>query len=96
MYYVATKGKHPFRTTLHRQINTLNGKPVGLNDIKNEALKELLSWISNLRPLDGPYAKETMKQPFLMSNDEKFKMFCKVGNCQSIKINDSIQMSLNN
>ncbi|XP_046855937.1 uncharacterized protein LOC124449038 [Xenia sp. Carnegie-2017] len=72
------KRKHPFRTTLHRQINTLNGKPVGLNDIKNEALKELLSWISNLRPLDGPYAKETMKQPFLMSNDEKFKMFCKV------------------
>ena len=85
MYYVSTKGKHPFRTTTHRPINMLNGKPEGLN----EALKDLLSWISNLRPEDRPSAKEAMKYPLIMSNNKKFEMLCKVGNCQTIKINDT-------
>ncbi|XP_046855919.1 serine/threonine-protein kinase/endoribonuclease IRE1-like [Xenia sp. Carnegie-2017] len=87
-YYVATKGKHPFGTKLYRQINMLKGNPVGLDEIEDETLKDLLSWMLNLKPEDRPYSNEALKHPFLMSDDEKFQMLCKVGNLQQIKTND--------
>ncbi|XP_046855933.1 uncharacterized protein LOC124449034 [Xenia sp. Carnegie-2017] len=87
-YYVATKGKHPFGTKRHRLDNMLNGNPVGLEEIKDETLKDLLSWMLNLKPKDRPSATEALKHPFLMSDDEKFDLLCKVGNLQQIKTND--------
>ncbi|XP_046856382.1 serine/threonine-protein kinase/endoribonuclease IRE1-like [Xenia sp. Carnegie-2017] len=88
-YYVATKGKHPFGTKLlYRQINMLNGNPVGLDEIKDKTLSDLLSWMLNLKPEDRPYSNEALKHPFLMSDNEKFEMLSKVGNLQQIKTND--------
>ncbi|XP_046856643.1 uncharacterized protein LOC124449783 isoform X2 [Xenia sp. Carnegie-2017] len=97
-YYVATKGKHPFGSKPHRLINILNGKPVGLDEIKDETLKDLLSWMLKLQPEERPSANEALKHPFLMSDDEKFHFLCKVGDLQSIKTNDpqsSIVQQLN-
>ncbi|XP_046856681.1 serine/threonine-protein kinase/endoribonuclease IRE1-like [Xenia sp. Carnegie-2017] len=97
-YYVATKGKHPFGTKPHRLINMLNGKPVGLDEIKDETLKDLLSWMLKLQPEERPSANEALKHPFLMLDDEKFHFLCKVGDLQSIKTNDpqsSIVQQLN-
>ncbi|XP_046855512.1 putative ribosomal protein S6 kinase alpha-1 [Xenia sp. Carnegie-2017] len=88
-YYVATKGKHPFGIESHRLNNMLNGNPVGLDEIKDETLKDLLSWMLKLQPEKRPSANEAMKHPFLMSDDETFEFLCKVGNLQSIKTNDS-------
>ncbi|XP_046854953.1 uncharacterized protein LOC124447988 isoform X4 [Xenia sp. Carnegie-2017] len=88
-YYVATKGKHPFGTKRHILDNMLNGNPVGLDQIKDEALKDLLFWMLNLRPEDRPSANEALKHPFLMSDDEKFDFLCKVGNQQPIKTSDT-------
>ncbi|XP_046856569.1 serine/threonine-protein kinase/endoribonuclease IRE1-like isoform X2 [Xenia sp. Carnegie-2017] len=87
-YYVATKGKHPFGNKRHRLDNMLSGKPVGLDEIKDETLKDLLSWMLKLQPEERPSANEVLKHPFLMSNDEKFHFLCKVGDIQSIKTND--------
>ncbi|XP_046854888.1 serine/threonine-protein kinase/endoribonuclease IRE1b-like [Xenia sp. Carnegie-2017] len=87
-YYVATKGNHPFGIERHRLDNMLNGNPVGLDEIKDETLKDLLSWMLNLKPKDRPYSNEALKHPFLMSDDEKFKLLSKVGNLQQIKSND--------
>ncbi|XP_046854709.1 serine/threonine-protein kinase/endoribonuclease IRE1-like [Xenia sp. Carnegie-2017] len=87
-YYVATKGKHPFGTRELRLHNMLNGKPVGLMEIKDEALKDLLSWMLNRQPEDRPSANEALKHPFLMSDDEKFDLLCKVGNLEPIDGND--------
>ncbi|XP_046850206.1 serine/threonine-protein kinase/endoribonuclease IRE1-like [Xenia sp. Carnegie-2017] len=89
-YYIATKGKHPFGTKRHRLDNMLNGKPVGLEEIKDEALKDLLSWMLNREPEDRPSATVALKHPFLMSDDEKFDLLCKVGNLQQIKTNDPL------
>ncbi|XP_046856687.1 uncharacterized protein LOC124449820 isoform X2 [Xenia sp. Carnegie-2017] len=97
-YYVATKGKHPFGTKRHRLDNMLNGEPVGLDEIKDETLKDLLSWMLRLQPEERPSANEALKHPFLMSDDEKFYFLCKVGVLQSIKTNDpqsSIVQQLN-
>ncbi|XP_046855877.1 serine/threonine-protein kinase/endoribonuclease IRE1-like [Xenia sp. Carnegie-2017] len=88
-YYIATKGKHPFGTKRHRLDNMLNGLPVGLDEIKDEALKDLLLWMLNREPEDRPSANEALTHPFLMSDDEKFDLLCIVGNLQQIKTNDS-------
>ncbi|XP_046862669.1 uncharacterized protein LOC124456227 [Xenia sp. Carnegie-2017] len=87
-YYVTTKGKHPFGTIPYRLINMLNGNPVGLKEIEDETLKDLLSWMLNLKPEDRPYSNEALKHPFLMSDNEKFEMLSKVGNLRQIKTND--------
>ncbi|XP_046856561.1 uncharacterized protein LOC124449661 [Xenia sp. Carnegie-2017] len=89
-YYVATKGKHPFGTKPYRLINMLNGKPVGLEEIKDETLKDLLSWMLNREPEDRPSANEALKHPFLMSDDEKFDLLSKIGDLQQIKTNDPL------
>ncbi|XP_046862863.1 serine/threonine-protein kinase/endoribonuclease IRE1-like [Xenia sp. Carnegie-2017] len=89
-YYIATKGKHPFGTKPRRLINMLDGKPVGLEEIKDETLKDLLSWMLNREPKDRPSATVALKHPFLMSDDEKFDLLCKVGNLQQIKTNDPL------
>ncbi|XP_046861791.1 uncharacterized protein LOC124455094 [Xenia sp. Carnegie-2017] len=86
-YYVATKGKHPFGTKRLRLDNMLNGKPVGLDEIKDETLKDLLSWMLKLQPEERPSAKEALKHPFLLSDDDIFHFLCKVGDLLSIRRN---------
>ena len=66
-YYVATKGN-----------NILNGNPVGLKEIKDAELKDLLSWMLQVKPEDRPSVNEALKHPFLMSDGEKFEMLFKV------------------
>ncbi|XP_046855886.1 serine/threonine-protein kinase/endoribonuclease IRE1-like [Xenia sp. Carnegie-2017] len=87
-YYVATKGKHPFGNQRYRLDNMLKGDHVGLKEIKDETLKDLLSWMLNLKPEDRAYSNEALKHPFLMSDNEKFEMLSKVGNQRPIKTND--------
>ncbi|XP_046856585.1 serine/threonine-protein kinase/endoribonuclease IRE1-like [Xenia sp. Carnegie-2017] len=97
-YYVTTKGKHPFGIQRYRLDNMLRGDLVGLKEIKDETLKDLLSWMLKLKPEDRPYSNEALKHPFLMSEDEKFEMLSKVGNLQQIKKNDpqsSVAQQLN-
>ncbi|XP_046862836.1 serine/threonine-protein kinase/endoribonuclease IRE1-like, partial [Xenia sp. Carnegie-2017] len=89
-YYIATKGKHPFGTKPYRLMNMLNGNLVGLDEIKDEALKDLLLWMLNREPEDRPSANEALTHPFLMSDEEKFDLLCKVGNLQQIKTNDPL------
>ncbi|XP_046855465.1 serine/threonine-protein kinase/endoribonuclease IRE2-like, partial [Xenia sp. Carnegie-2017] len=82
-YYVATKGKHPFGIQRYRLDNMLNGNPVGLKEIKDETLKDLLSWMLNLKPENRPSASEALKHPFLVSDHEKFDLLCNFGNLQN-------------
>ncbi|XP_046843907.1 serine/threonine-protein kinase/endoribonuclease IRE2-like isoform X2 [Xenia sp. Carnegie-2017] len=84
-YYVATKGKHAFGTEKYRLKNLLDGKPVGLKKIDDVQLKDLLSWMLQLKPEDRPPANEALKHPYLRSNEEKFDMLCDVGNQPEIK-----------
>ena len=88
-YYVATKGEHPFGPERNLLDNLLKGDPVGLDKIKDAALKDLLSWMLKRLPEDRPSANEALKHPYLLSEDEKFEMLCKVGNQHPIKTNDA-------
>ncbi|XP_046843922.1 serine/threonine-protein kinase/endoribonuclease IRE1-like [Xenia sp. Carnegie-2017] len=84
-YYVATKGEHAFGTEENRLKNLLNGNPVGLKKIDDVQLEDLLSWMLQHKPELRPSASETLKHPYLQSNEEKFDMLCDVGNQPEIK-----------
>ncbi|XP_046862169.1 uncharacterized protein LOC124455576 isoform X2 [Xenia sp. Carnegie-2017] len=84
-YYVATKGKHPFGIERHRLNNILNGNPVGLDEIKDATLKDLLSWMLQLKPEDRPLANEALKHPYLQSDKDNFDFLCDVVNEPEIK-----------
>ncbi|XP_046843824.1 serine/threonine-protein kinase PLK4-like [Xenia sp. Carnegie-2017] len=84
-YYVATKGKHPFGHERHILDNILIGNPVGLDEIKDAMLKDLLSWMLQLKPEDRPSANEALKHPYLQSDEEKFNMLCDMGNQLELK-----------
>ncbi|XP_046844642.1 uncharacterized protein LOC124438520 [Xenia sp. Carnegie-2017] len=84
-YYVATKGKHPFGAERHLLYNLLNGNPVGLDEIKDATLKDLLSWMLQLEPEDRPLAKKALKHPYLQTDEENFDFLCDVGNEPEIK-----------
>ncbi|XP_046844648.1 probable serine/threonine-protein kinase ireA [Xenia sp. Carnegie-2017] len=84
-YYVATKGKHPFGAERFLLDNLLNGKPVGLDKIKDATLKDLLSWMLQLEPEDRPSAKKLLKHPYLQTDEENFDFLCDVGNEPEIK-----------
>ncbi|XP_046844107.1 uncharacterized protein LOC124438155 [Xenia sp. Carnegie-2017] len=85
-YFVATKGKHPFGTKVFILQNLLDGKPVGLKEISNVELNDLLSWMLQHKPELRPSAKEALKHPYLLSDEEMFDLLCKVGNQPEIKI----------
>ncbi|XP_046844517.1 uncharacterized protein LOC124438427 isoform X2 [Xenia sp. Carnegie-2017] len=77
-YYVATKGKHAFGSLEFRLHNMLNGNPVGLDEINNVELKDLLTWMLQLKPELRPSANEALKHPYLLSNNDKFDLLCDV------------------
>ncbi|XP_046843899.1 serine/threonine-protein kinase/endoribonuclease IRE1-like isoform X6 [Xenia sp. Carnegie-2017] len=64
-YYVATKGKHPFGPEAYRLQNMLEGKPVGLEEIKDVQLKDFLSWMLQRQPGNRPSADKALKHPYL-------------------------------
>ncbi|XP_046844899.1 serine/threonine-protein kinase/endoribonuclease IRE1-like [Xenia sp. Carnegie-2017] len=67
-YFVATKGKHPFGTQATISPNLLNGNPVFWNEIDDVKLKDLLSWMLQVKPELRPNATEALEHPYLQSD----------------------------
>ncbi|XP_046844306.1 uncharacterized protein LOC124438294 [Xenia sp. Carnegie-2017] len=85
-FYVATKGKHPFGDRTTRLQNLSNGNPVELKNIVDVELKDLLSWMLQLKPELRPSANEALKHPYLQSDECKFDLMCDAGSQPEIKI----------
>ncbi len=78
-FYIVTKREHPFGEKRYRLDNLLNGKPVGLDTLKDPAVKDFISWMLSHDPKDRPSAEEALKHPYLQSKKQQFEMLCKVG-----------------
>ena len=66
-FYILTKGEHPFREkpSKDRLRNLLDGKPVGLDKLKDDAANDLISLMKNHDLKDRPSADEALKHPYL-------------------------------
>ena len=84
-FYVLTKGEHPFGELPDRLRNLLEGNPVYLDKLKDPAAKDLISWMLNHDPKDRPSAKEALKHPYLLPEEEQFELLQKIGNQREIK-----------
>ncbi len=87
-FYIVTKGEHPFGEEPDRLRNLLDGKPVGLDNLKDPAAKDLITWMLSHDPKDRPSAEEALKHPYLQSPQQQFEMLCKMGNQPEIKTQD--------
>lgn len=87
-FYIATKGKHPFGPKPDRLRNLLDGNPVGLGDVSDPVLRDLISWMLSHDPKDRPSAKQALKHPCLQSIAWQFEMLCAMGNQQEIRTED--------
>ena len=87
-FYILTKGKHPFGKKPDRQRNLIDGKPVALDMLKDDAAKDLISWMLSHNLEDRPSANEALKHPYLQPPQQQFELLCKVGNQPEIKTQD--------
>ena len=98
-FYIVTKGKHPFGDEADLLRNLIDGKPVGLETLKDPVLNDLLSWMLSHDPKDRPSADEALKHPYLQPGKHQFELLCKVGNQHEIKTKDvtsDVVQKLNN
>ena len=87
-FYILTKGEHPFGKKPDRLRNLLDGKPVGLDKLKDDAAKDLIYWMLSHDPKHRPAAEEALKHPYLQSAKQKLELLCTVGNQPEIKTQD--------
>ena len=85
VFYIVTKGEHPFGEEPDRHRNVLDGDPVYLDKLEDPAAKDLISWMLNHDPKDRPTAEEALKHPYLQPVEKQFELLCKMGNQPEIK-----------
>ena len=66
-FYISTKGKHPFGPEMTRMFNLQNDNPVGLAQLSDPALKDLLSLMLAREQDTRPYVEEALKHPYFIS-----------------------------
>ena len=84
-FYILTKGKHPFGAQIHRLINLHDDKPVGLTELSDPVVKDLLSQMLAKEQDKRPYVEEALKHPYFLSCEEQMKFLEAMGNESEIK-----------
>ena len=84
-YYIYTKGKHPFGPKICRMNNLYNDNPVGLKDLSDPVIKDLISQMLS-RDLDKrPYVEQALCHPYFLSCEEQIEFIETVANQPEIK-----------
>lgn len=79
-YYIQTKGAHPFGPEIARMVNLQNDNPVGLAQLSDPALKDLLSLMLAREQDTRPYVEEALKHPYFLSQKDQMRFLEAVGN----------------
>ena len=79
-FYISTKGKHPFGPEMTRMFNLQNDNPVGLAQLSDPALKDLLSLMLAREQDTRPYVEEALKHPYFISPKDQMRFLEAVGN----------------
>jgi serine/threonine protein kinase len=84
-FYILTKGKHPFGAQIHRLINLHDDKPVGLSELSDPVVKDLLSQMLAKDLKKRPYVEQALKHPYFLSSKKQMRFLEAVGNQPEIK-----------
>ena len=89
VYYILTKGGHPFGDEYNRVKNLIEGNPVDLDKLSDPSAKDLVSWMLQHKIEDRPYVEEALTHPYLQPRDQQFNMLVRFGNEPEIKDKDT-------
>ncbi len=84
-FYILTKGKHPFGAQIRRQINLQNDDPVGLRELSDPVVKDLLSQMLAQELDKRPHVEQALKHPYFLTCEEQMKFLEVMGNESEIK-----------
>ena len=84
-FYIYTKGKHPFGSEAFRLINLHDDKPVGLENLSDPLIKDLLSQMLSSDLDKRPYVEQALQHPYFLSCEEQIDFVETVANEPEIK-----------
>ena len=88
LFYILSKGGHPYGKRVYRKVNLLEGKPVNLGKLDDPVAKDLIGWMLQHDPKNRPSVQQCLQHPYLLTTDEQFNLVTRVGNEKEIKTND--------
>ncbi|XP_060729441.1 uncharacterized protein LOC132847954 [Tachysurus vachellii] len=84
IYYILSRGHHPFGTGARCESNILDGK-YSLEHVDDELAKDLVKWMISHEPKDRPNVEETLRHPFFWPNKDKLDYLDKLGNEKEVE-----------
>ncbi|KAK2860541.1 hypothetical protein Q7C36_004707 [Tachysurus vachellii] len=84
IYYILSRGHHPFGTGPRCESNILDGK-YSLEHVEDELAKDLVKWMISHEPKDRPNVEETLRHPFFWPNKDKLDYLDKLGNEKEVE-----------
>ncbi|XP_051571123.1 uncharacterized protein LOC127450796 [Myxocyprinus asiaticus] len=79
VYYILSRGHHPFGKGLFCEVNILQGK-YSLEHLDDDVAKDLVEWMINENPKDRPTVEQTLAHPFFWTDDRRLEYLKKLGN----------------
>ncbi|XP_028390768.1 uncharacterized protein LOC114515671 isoform X1 [Dendronephthya gigantea] len=64
-FFILTKSEHPFGSKFDRMRNILDGNSVSLKKLCDVRAQNFVSWLTNYKIDDRPYAHEALRDPFV-------------------------------
>ena len=88
LFYILSKGGHPYGKCVYRKGNLFEGKPVNLGKCNDPVAKDLIGWMLQHDPKNRPSVRQCLQHPYLLTTDEQFNLVRRVGNEREIKTNN--------
>ena len=95
-FYIYTKGAHPFGPLKDRLNNMESGNPVGLAELSDPVVKDLLSLMLAREEDTRPYVEEALMHPYFLSPKDQMRFFEAVGNHPDLYQDNDLMRQLDN
>ena len=87
-FYILTKGRHPFGAPIKQLINMQDDNPVGLRELSDSVVEDLLSQMLAREQDIRPYVEQALKHPYFLTCEEQMNFLEAMGNESEIKKGD--------
>ncbi|XP_028416368.1 serine/threonine-protein kinase/endoribonuclease IRE1-like isoform X2 [Dendronephthya gigantea] len=94
LFYILTKGEHPFGPPIKQMQCLYEDKKVGLADLKDPVVKDLLFQMLTQKMEERPYVEQALKHPYFLSLDEQMRFVEALGNESKMKNGNAVSKQL--